>query len=100
MKISTSQSPTPEEPNNNTAKETEPRQRPLPFYEDDLVARVRAAREAAQREMESFGDVSEYEVRKIYGQRTDLRYDDVDFPPYSENTEAKQAGDDPSDEEA
>ena len=41
----------------------------------DLVARVRAAKEAAQREMETFGDVSEYEIRKIYGQRTDLTYD-------------------------
>jgi hypothetical protein len=41
----------------------------------DLVARVHAAREAAQREMEAFGDVSEYEIRKIYGQRTDIRYD-------------------------
>jgi hypothetical protein len=44
----------------------------------DLVARVRAAREAAQREMEAFGDVSEYEIRKIYGQRTDITYDDVE----------------------
>lgn len=44
----------------------------------DLVARVRAARDAAQREMEAFGDVSEYEIRKIYGQRTDITYDDVD----------------------
>jgi hypothetical protein len=43
----------------------------------DLVARVRAAREAAQREMEAFGDVSEYEIRKIYGQRTDIHYDDT-----------------------
>ncbi len=41
----------------------------------DLVARVRAAREAAQREMEAFGDVSEYEIRKIYGQRTEITYD-------------------------
>lgn len=44
----------------------------------DLVARVRAAREAAQHEMEAFGDVSEYEIRKIYGQRTDITYDDVE----------------------
>jgi hypothetical protein len=44
----------------------------------DLVARVRAARDAAQREMEAFGDVSEYEIRKIYGQRTDIKYDEVD----------------------
>jgi hypothetical protein len=44
----------------------------------DLVTRVRAAREAAQREMEAFGDVSEYEIRKIYGQRTDITYHDVD----------------------
>jgi hypothetical protein len=35
----------------------------------DLVARVRAAREAAQREMESFGDPSEYEVTIIYGRK-------------------------------
>ena len=34
----------------------------------DHVARVRAAREAAQREMESFGDVSEYDVTIIQGQ--------------------------------
>jgi hypothetical protein len=34
----------------------------------DHVARVRAAREAAQHEMESFGDVSEYEVTTIRGQ--------------------------------
>ena len=44
----------------------------------DLVARVRAAKEAAQREMESFGDVSEYEIRKIYGQKTELPYDEAD----------------------
>ena len=34
----------------------------------DHVARVRAAKEAAQREMESFGDVSEYDVTIIQGQ--------------------------------
>ena len=34
----------------------------------DHVARVREAREAAQHEMESFGDVSEYEVTTIQGQ--------------------------------
>jgi hypothetical protein len=34
----------------------------------DQVARVRAAKEAAQREMESFGDVSEYDVTVIQGQ--------------------------------
>ncbi len=42
----------------------------------DLVARVRAAKQAAQREMETFGDVSEYEIRKIYGQKTELPYPD------------------------
>jgi hypothetical protein len=34
----------------------------------DHVARVRAAREAAQREMESFGDVAEYDITIIQGQ--------------------------------
>jgi hypothetical protein len=34
----------------------------------DHVARVRATKEAAQREMESFGDVSEYDITIIQGQ--------------------------------
>jgi hypothetical protein len=34
----------------------------------DHVARVHAAKEAAQREMETFGDVSEYDVTIIQGQ--------------------------------
>ncbi len=34
----------------------------------DQIARVRAAKEAAQREMESFGDVSEYDITIIQGQ--------------------------------
>jgi hypothetical protein len=37
-------------------------------YSFDHVARVRAAREAAQRAMESFGDVSEYDITIIQGQ--------------------------------
>lgn len=51
----------------------------------DLVARVRAAREAAQREMETFGNVAEYEIRKIYGQRTDLNYNDESVPTPAEH---------------
>ena len=35
---------------------------------NDHVARVREAKEAAQREMESFGDVSEYDITTIQGQ--------------------------------
>lgn len=34
----------------------------------DHVARVRAAKEAAQRAMEAFGDVSEYDITIIQGQ--------------------------------
>ena len=34
----------------------------------DHVAHVRAAKEAAQREMEEFGDISEYDVSVIQGQ--------------------------------
>ncbi len=85
MKITSSQSPTPQE--NNTANEKN-RQQQLPFYEDDLVARVRAAKAAAQREMESFGDVSEYEIRKIHGQRNEFEYDDDDDNT-SEEAESK-----------
>jgi hypothetical protein len=35
----------------------------------DLVARVRTAKEAAQRKMDEFGDPSEYEVSIIQGQK-------------------------------
>ncbi|MBW4026532.1 MAG: hypothetical protein HIU93_03960 [Acidobacteria bacterium] len=35
----------------------------------DLVERIRRAKEAAQREMESFGDVSEYTITYIQGQK-------------------------------
>ena len=50
---------------------------PEPNYEDaeqyidrsfDHVARVRAAKEAAQREMEEFGDISDYDVTILQGQ--------------------------------
>jgi hypothetical protein len=48
------------------------------YYDDsdDLAARVRRARAAFQREIDAFGDPSEYEIRKIYGQRTDIKYDE------------------------
>jgi len=53
-----------------------PSQRPLSDAEEkqfmdfsgDHVARVRAAKAAAQREMESFGDPSEYDVVILQGQ--------------------------------
>ncbi len=35
---------------------------------NDQVARVRSAKDAAQHEMESFGDVSEYDVTILQGQ--------------------------------
>ena len=37
-------------------------------YSMDHVARVRRAREAAQRQMESFGDASEYDITIIRGE--------------------------------
>jgi hypothetical protein len=37
-------------------------------YSMDHVARVRRAREAAQRQMESFGDAAEYHITIIRGQ--------------------------------
>jgi hypothetical protein len=40
----------------------------------DHVSRVRVAKDAAQREMESFGDVSEYDITVIQGQ---LREDPI-----------------------
>ena len=35
----------------------------------DMVARVRAAKEAAQRRIEEFGEVAEYEITIIQGQK-------------------------------
>ncbi len=35
---------------------------------NDQVARIRAAKDAAQREMESIGDVSEYDITILQGQ--------------------------------
>jgi hypothetical protein len=58
---------------------TQPRRTPIADDEDymdrstDLVARVRSTREAAQREMESFGHPSEYEVTIIHGQKRERR---------------------------
>lgn len=58
----------------------------------DLVARVQAAKDAAQREMETFGNVSEYEIRKIYGQKSELSYDssEADHPPDHDSTSEVQ----------
>lgn len=77
MEISTSSKPTPptikEEEQAAVAPEqaTPPRPRSAEQsyfdYGDDLVARVRAAKAEAQRQMESFGDVSEYDIRTIQG---------------------------------
>lgn len=39
---------------------------------DDLAAQVRAAREAAQRRMDAFGEVSEYEVRVVRGRMSEV----------------------------
>ena len=47
---------------------TEAEQKQYMDFSGDHVARVRAAKAAAQREMESFGDVSEYDVVILQGQ--------------------------------
>jgi hypothetical protein len=60
-----------------TPEATRPNRRPFDDCDDDekymdrsgdQVARVRAAKQAAQREMEPFGDVSEYDVTILQGQ--------------------------------
>jgi hypothetical protein len=64
---------------NTTAAPESSQSRPKPFDENDdeerysdrsfdHVARVRAAKEAAQRKMEEFGDVSEYDITILQGQ--------------------------------
>jgi hypothetical protein len=64
----------------------------------DLVARIRTAREQYQRELEAFGDVSEYEIRKIYGQRTDINYNNVkdDTPATTPQKNLESAVEEPS----
>lgn len=69
-------------------------QAPQYYGDDDLVARVRAARAEYQRKLEEFGDVSEYKISKIYGQRTDIRYDDEvkkEDPPAPTSPQARQS---------
>jgi hypothetical protein len=78
MEITTSQSQAQKPP-------TEPEIEPVPQaranekddrYMDssgDLVARVRAAREAAQRRMDTFGNVADYDVRVVHGRKSELQ---------------------------
>lgn len=70
MEITTSQSKTQEAPT-----KAEPASGPSDDRymdrSDDLVARVRAAREAAQRRMDAFGKVSEYLVRVVCGHKSE-----------------------------
>lgn len=76
-----------------------------PVYDDDdryfdrnfdLVARVRAAKEAAQRKMEEFGDPSEYDVTYIYGQWKPETAPAGDDPqaslPFKDEAEIKSGG--------
>jgi len=98
VKISSSQSPRPPEPEDHHPQP--PRQRHLTFYDFDQAAQVRAAREAAQCEMEAFGDPSEYDTYKIYGQRTDITYEDVETSESSKPTEDTPAEQPSSDKES
>jgi len=54
----------------------------------DHVARVRAAKEAAQRKMEEFGDVSEYDITILQGQlkeeSSESTQPSLDFEPKGE----------------
>ena len=54
----------------------------------DIVARVRAAKERAQRAMEEFGDPSEYEVRIIRGKKKDAPETEPVKPQTTETAQA------------
>jgi len=58
-------------PTDETSKKPQDRESILAnresYYIDDHALRVRLAREAAQRKIDEFGDVSEYVLKKIYG---------------------------------
>jgi hypothetical protein len=55
----------------------------------DMVMRVRAAKESAQRKIEAFGDISEYEVSAIQGQKkTRIEGDEVNQSPDSQGLAA------------
>lgn len=57
----------------------------------DHVARVRAAKEAAQRAMEAFGDVSEYDISIIQGQLKEEpvvpSQSSLNFPDHKQETD-------------
>lgn len=77
MEITTSQSKAQEAP---AKPETGPAPAQVHTQEDDdrymdrsgdLVARVRTAREAAQRRMDAFGNVADYDVRVVHGRKSE-----------------------------
>ncbi len=69
----------------------QPRNTAPRYYDEklDLVARIRTAREAAEREMRKFGKVSDYEVRKVRGLRSDLNYDEISIEYAAPSEETK-----------
>ncbi len=77
MEITTSQSKAQEVPTKPETEPTSQQSRPGQSADrymdrsDDLVARVRSAREAAQRRMDAFGNVSEYQVRVVCGRKSE-----------------------------
>jgi hypothetical protein len=69
MEINTSQAKQKATEAKESSKPAKARDRQHYDDSDDQVARVRAAKAAAQREMEAFGDPSEYEITIIQGQK-------------------------------
>jgi hypothetical protein len=56
----------------------------------DLVALVRASRARAQRQIDEFGNAAEYEIRQIFGKRTDLIYAELPEPGEAGASEDRQ----------
>ncbi len=69
-KAQSQQAAEPEQPKELPSKQSSGIEREQ-YYDrgDDLVERVRRAKEAAQRKMDEFGDRSEYEVRIVQGRK-------------------------------
>jgi hypothetical protein len=86
MEINTSQAKQKATEPKESSKPAKARDRQHYDGSEDLVARVRAAKAAAQREMEAFGDPSEYEITIIQGQK---KGDQSDFIPNSDPDESQ-----------
>ena len=62
-------------------------------YDDrspDLIARIRKMREAAERRMNAFGKIADYDVRRVEGQKSQASQQSAEFTDATPQQSAKE----------